>query len=170
MDFQINDDRTDFKIIASGALAILTALITYANIHDPGANLKFVQHILSMDTVAADSGMADHALSVPLAWRIAFWSIVAGEGLTAFLFAVGTVELWRARRSKARIFHEAKRFVYIGAAGGLLIWFVGFTGIGGEWYAMWQSQVWNGQQAAFRITALILLTVIFVGQQDCERY
>ena len=52
----------------------------------------------------------------------------------------------------------------------LLIWFVGFTAIGGEWYAMWQSQVWNGQQAAFRITALILLTVIFVGQQDCERY
>ena len=74
-----------------------------------------------------------------------------GGGLTAFLFAVGTVELWRARRSKARIFHEAKRFVYIGAAGGLLIWFVGFTAIGGEWYAMWQSQVWKGQQAAFRI-------------------
>ena len=71
---------------------------------------------------------------------------------------------------KARLFHEAKRFVYIGAAGGLLIWFVGFTAIGGEWYAMWQSQVWNGQQAAFRITALILLTVIFVGQQDCERH
>ena len=91
------------KIIASGALAILTALITYANIHDPGANLKFVQHILSMDTVSADSGMADHALSIPLAWRIAFWSIVAAEGLTAFLFAV---EPWsrRARRSKAQIF------------------------------------------------------------------
>ena len=51
----------------------------------------------------------------------------------------------------------------------LLIWFVGFTAIGGEWYAMWQSQVWNGQQAAFRITALILLTVIFIGQPDCER-
>ena len=62
--------------------------------------------------------MVDHALSIPLAWRIGFWSIVATEGLTAFLFAVGTVELWRARRSKARIFHEAKRFVYIGAASG----------------------------------------------------
>ena len=162
-------ERT-LKIILSGGLAILTALIAFANIHDPGANLKFVEHVLSMDTVATDSGMADHALSIPWAWRIGFWSIVATEVLTAFLFAVGTVELWRARRSKARIFHEAKRFVYIGAASGLLIWFVGFTAIGGEWYAMWQSQVWNGQQAAFRITALILLTVIFVGQQDCERY
>ena len=157
------------KIILSGGLAILTALIAYANIHDPGANLKYVEHVLSMDTVAPDSPMMDHALPVPLIWRIAFWSIVTGEGLTAALFALGAMELWRARRSKARIFHEAKRFVYLGAAGGLLIWFVGFTAIGGEWYAMWQSQVWNGQQAAFRITALILLTVIFVAQQDCER-
>ena len=158
------------KIIMSGGLAILTALIAYANIHDPGANLKFVEHVLSMDTVAADSAMVDHALPIPLAWRIAFGSIVTGEGLTSFLFAVGTVELWRARKLKARLFHDAKRFVYIGAAGELLIWFVGFTAIGGEWYAMWQSQVWNGQEAAFRITALILLTVIFIGQQDCERY
>ena len=109
----------------------------------------------------------DHVLPVPLAWRFAFWSIVAG--LTAALFALGAVELWRARKLKARMFHEAKRFVYLGAACGLLIWFVGFTAIGGEWYAMWQSQVWNGQQAAFRITALILLTVIFIGQPDCER-
>jgi predicted small integral membrane protein len=158
------------KIMMSGGLAILTALIAYANIHDPGANLKFLEHVLSMDTVAPDSAMRDHALPIPLAWWVAFWLIVVGEGLTAALFAVGAVELWRARNSKARQFHEAKRFVYLGAAGGLLIWFVGFTAIGGEWYAMWQSQVWNGQQAAFRITALILLTVIFVGQQDCERH
>ncbi len=157
------------KIIMSGGLAILTALIAYANIHDPGANFKFVQHVLSMDTVARDSTMLEHALSIRLIWWIAFWSIVAGEVLTAALFSCGTVELWRARRSNARMFHEAKRCVYLGAAGGLLIWFVGFTAIGGEWYAMWESQIWNGQQAAFRITALILLTVIFIAQQDCER-
>ncbi len=157
------------KIIMSGGLAILTALICYANIHDPGPNLRYVEHVLSMDTVSPDSAMRNHALPIPLAWQFAFWTIVAGEGLTAILFAVGAVELWRARNAKARIFHEAKRCVYLGAASGLLIWFVGFTAIGGEWYAMWQSQVWNGQQAAFRITALILLTVIFVGHQDCER-
>ena len=64
------------KIILSGGLAILTALIAYANIHDPGANLKYVEHVLSMDTVAPDSPMMDHPLPVPLIWRIAFWSIV----------------------------------------------------------------------------------------------
>ena len=57
------------KIIMSGGLAILTALIAYANIRDPGANLKFVEQVLSMDTVAPDSTMVDHALPIPLAWR-----------------------------------------------------------------------------------------------------
>ena len=54
------------KIIMSGGLAILTALIAYANIRDPGANLKFVEQVLSMDTVAPDSTMVDHAL--PILW------------------------------------------------------------------------------------------------------
>jgi predicted small integral membrane protein len=33
---------------------------------------------------------------------------------------------------------------------------------------MWQSQVWNGQQPAFRILASILLVLIFVAQPDAE--
>ena len=56
------------KIMMSGVLAILTALIGYANIHDPGANLKFLEHVFSMDTVTPDSAMRDLALAIPLAW------------------------------------------------------------------------------------------------------
>jgi hypothetical protein len=39
-----------------------------------------------------------------------------------------------ARRLRAgeRAFHEAKRFIFAGAACGFVIWFVGFTAIGGE--------------------------------------
>ncbi len=53
--------------------------------------------------------MADHAIPIPLLWRIAFWLIVMGEGLTAAFFALGMVELLRARKFKARDFHRAKR-------------------------------------------------------------
>jgi predicted small integral membrane protein len=67
------------KIIMSGGMAILCGLIAYGNIHDPSQNLAFVQHVLSMDTVAAGSAMTDHALSIPLIWLIAFWTIVVGE-------------------------------------------------------------------------------------------
>ena len=97
-----------------------------------------------------------------------FWSIVAGEGLAAALFTLGTIELLRARKCKARAFHDAKRFVYAGAACAFVIWFVGFSAVGGEWFAMWQSQIWNGQQAAFRIFVSILLVSMFVVLPDCE--
>jgi predicted small integral membrane protein len=31
---------------------------------------------------------------------------------------------------------------------------------------MWQSQTWNGQEAAFRFYVTILAALIFVNQQD----
>jgi len=156
------------KILLSGGLAVLCALITIGNIHDPATNMRFVEHVLSMDTLAPDSPLAIRAMPIPLFWRIAFWSIVAGEGIATALFAWGTVELMRARKSKARVFHQAKRLFFAGAGCAFLIWFVGFTAVGGEWFAMWQSQTWNGQQPAFRIIASILLVLIFVAQPDAE--
>ena len=129
------------KILMIGGVAILCGFIVAGNIHDPGSNLLFVQHVFSMDTIIPVSAMADHAIPVPLLWRIAFWLIVIGEGLTAALFALGALELFQARTSNARDFHQAKRFVFVGAGCGFLVWFVGFLAIGDEWFAMWQSQI-----------------------------
>jgi predicted small integral membrane protein len=154
------------KILMTGGLAVLCALIAIGNINDPDLNQRFVQHVLSMDTV--EGRVAAHGVRSPLVWEIGFWSIVAGEALTAALFAWGTVELSRARLSKARVFHEAKRFVYAGAGCAFLIWFIGFSAVGGEWFAMWQSPIWNGEQTAFRIFASILLVSIFIALSDCE--
>jgi predicted small integral membrane protein len=53
------------------------------------------------------------------------------------------------------------------AAGlGFMVWFFGFMVIGGEWFQMWQSSQWNGQQAAFRFYLTILAVLIFVMQKD----
>ena len=38
--------------------------------------------------------------------------------------------------------------------------------VGGEWFAMWQSEDWNGQQAAFRFYLTVLAVLIFVNQPD----
>ena len=139
------------KIFMTGGVAMLCAFIVVGNIEDPGSNLVFVQHVLSMDTIMPVSAMASHALPIPVLWPIVFWLIVLGEAATTVLFALATVELVRARNRKARDFRAAKRFVYLGAGCGFLVWFLAFLAVGGEWFAMWQSQVWNGQQAAFRI-------------------
>ena len=42
----------------------------------------------------------------------------------------------------------------------------GFIVVGGEWFEMWQSQSWNGQEAAFRFYITILAVLIFVNQKD----
>jgi predicted small integral membrane protein len=102
------------KILLTGGIAVLCALIVAGNLHDPGTNLLFVQHVFSMDTILPVSAMANHALAIPALWPIGFWLIVLGEALTAIFFALGTVELLLARKFKARDFHHAKRFVFAG--------------------------------------------------------
>jgi len=156
------------KIFMTAGVTLLCGFIVVGNIQDPGSNLLFVQHVLSMDTIIPGSALANRALPFPILWRIVFWLIVAGEAATAALFALGTVELVRARKRKARDFHAAKRFVYAGAGFAFLMWFLAFLAVGGEWFAMWQSQFWNGQQAAFRIVTTILLVLIFVAQPEAE--
>jgi predicted small integral membrane protein len=51
---------------------------------------------------------------------------------------------------------------------GFVVWYFGFMVIGGEWFAMWQSKSWNGQEAAFRIYMTLLVVLIFVTQPDPE--
>ena len=118
------------KILMTGGLAVFCALVAIGNIRDPDLNERFLQHVLSMDTVGGP--IAVHGVKSPLVWEMGFWSIVAGEALTAAFFVCGTVELLRARLSKARVFHEAKRFVYAGAGCAFLIWFVGFSAVAGN--------------------------------------
>jgi len=51
----------------------------------------------------------------------------------------------------------------------LALYLVGFMVIGAEWFAMWQSQRWDGRQPAFRILACIGLVILIVLQKDGER-
>jgi len=85
--------------------------------------------------------------------------------LTLLIAAV--VLLWHVRSDAAR-FNRAKRLVRIGAALGFLVWFFGFLVVGGEWFQMWKSQTWNGQQAAFRFYVTILAALIFDNRQDAD--
>ncbi len=55
-----------------------------------------------------------------------------------------------------------------GATVGFMVWFFGFMVIGAEWFVMWQSKTWNGQEAAFKFYMAILGVLIFVNQRDAE--
>jgi predicted small integral membrane protein len=130
------------KIVMIGSLAVFALLVTWNNLVDYDSNYQFVGHVLRMDTTFPGNELLNRQVTSPALWRAACAAIILGEGLTGLFLA--------------------------GAAIAFLVWFFGFMVIGGEWFQMWQSQSWNGQQAAFRIYMTVLAVLIFVNQADGE--
>jgi predicted small integral membrane protein len=48
----------------------------------------------------------------------------------------------------------------------MLQWFTAFLSVGAEWFLMWQSHTWNGQDAAFRMFASLAVVLIYVSLPD----
>ena len=156
------------KIVIVGSLAIFALLVTFDNLTDYNTTCEFVRHMLSMDTTFPGNGLPHRRVISPDLCQAAYALIILGEGLTGLtLLIAAVVLLWHVRSDAAR-FNRAKRLVHIGAALGFLVWLFGFLVVGGEWFQMWKSQTWNGQQAAFRFYVTILAALIFDNRQDAD--
>jgi predicted small integral membrane protein len=156
------------KIIMCLCLAAFCFLVAFGNITDYGSNYAFVQHVLSMDTTFPGNALMYRSITSPGLWTAGYWLIILGEALTCLLFLIAAWRLWQARNASAAVFHDAKKFVVIATTMGFLIWYFGFMVVGGEWFAMWQSSTWNGQDAAFKFYITMLAVLIFVMQPDGE--
>jgi predicted small integral membrane protein len=154
------------KVVMVGCLALFAAVVAFDNLVDYDANFEFVRHVLSMDTIFPGNTLLYRQVTSPALWNGAYCLIIFGEGLTALTLALAAFLLTRDLRSTGARFHHGKRFVFIGAAIGFLVWFLGFMMVGGEWFQMWQSRLWNGQEAAFRFYMTVLAVLIFVNQKD----
>jgi predicted small integral membrane protein len=154
------------KIVMVGSLALFAGLVTFDNLIDYETNYAFVRHVLSMDTTPPGNALMHRSIASPSLWRAAYALIIAGEGATALGFAAGATFLLRHLRSQTACFNRAKGLTAVAAGLGFLVWFFGFMVIGGEWFQMWQSPRWNGQEAAFRFYLTILAVLIFVMQKD----
>jgi hypothetical protein len=56
----------------------------------------------------------------------------------------------------------AKTTAFAGLALGFAIWFGGFMVAGGQWFASWQSNEWNGREAAFMFYTPIALVFLIL--------
>jgi predicted small integral membrane protein len=154
------------KIAIVAALASYALLVTYNNVVDYGSNFEFVRHVLSMDTTFPSNALMHRAIANETVWRLAYASIIATEGLTGLLLAFGGLALLRRLRAPAEVFNRAKVWAIAGLIVGFGLWFFGFTVVAGEYFLMWQSKTWNGQEAAFRIATEMLGALIFVTLPD----
>lgn len=147
------------KTLLLASMALYFTLVGLNNTTDFDSNFQFVRHVLSMDSTFPGNRALWRALHAPALHLGFYLGIISWELFNAVLCWMGTIALFRARNSPLEIFVKAKRTGTLALTAGLLLWLVVFISIGGEWFLMWQSKIWNGQEAAFRmftIEALIL--------------
>lgn len=154
------------KIVLIAALAAFAFVVTYDNIADYNSNYEFVRHVLSMDTTFPNNALMHRAITDPRLWTAAYIIIIATEALTSLLLIVGALALLALINAPAAAFNRAKVWAVAGLTVGIVLWFFGFLVVAGEYFAMWQSKTWNGQEAAFRITAVLLGVLIFLCLPD----
>ena len=156
------------KAMLVAAVALFASLVAFGNLTDYDTNFRFVQHVLSMDTIFATSTIKYRAIVDPSLQRVIYAVIIATEAVTAALCWIGVAALGRALRADAATFNRAKTFAILGLTLGFLLWQAGFMSIGGEWFGMWQSQQWNGVPSAFRFVVVIGVVLIFAALPDQE--
>jgi predicted small integral membrane protein len=154
------------KIAITLCLSVFCLLVAFDNVTDYGTNYLFVQHVMSMDTTYPGNALMYRSVTNPALWNVCYWLIIAAEAAAGILFLAGAIRLFQLRHAPGAVFNEAKALAVAGALAAFLLWFLGFMVIAGEWFAMWQSATWNGQDAAFRFYVTVLAVLIFVVLPD----
>jgi len=156
------------KIVLVFAVGAFYSFVVLNNTTDYDSNFQFVRHVLMMDSTFPANHAMWRALSRPAWYTVFYLSIIAWEIVTMILCWWGGLRLARALHATAAAFHRAKRVAITGLALGLLMWLVAFLSVGGEWFLMWQSKTWNGQEAAFRMFTVIGIVLLLVAQPEAE--
>jgi predicted small integral membrane protein len=156
------------KVALVAAVAFFYTLIVFNNLTDYGSNYQFVHHVLLMDTTFPGNHGMWRAIHPLLIQTLFYASIIGWESVTMVLTWIGTVALVRALRRPASDFNSAKRFSIVALTLGMLLWFVAFISVGGEWFLMWQSKIWNGQEAALRMFTIIGIVLLLLVLPDTE--
>ncbi|WP_232664005.1 DUF2165 domain-containing protein [Pseudonocardia sp. TRM90224] len=138
--------------------AVQMGLTGLGNITDFETNHQFVIHVLSMDTTFKTTMW--RAISSPAVATVTYVAIIVWElAAAALLFAAAF--MWM-RPGTDRHRETARQL----SSAGWLMWVVlfggGFVAIGNEWFSMWQSETWNGLQAAFQNLVIAAIGLILV--------
>ncbi len=154
------------KTISVFAIGLLALLIVFGNITDYYTNFYFVAHVMKMDTIFPNGTIQYRSINSSLLYHAGYIFIIAMEAAMAFCCLMGSWRLFKALKSDAATFHASKNWAVAGLIIGIVIWFLGFEVVGGEWFAMWQSTSWNGLASAERIVSFIVMILIALQLKD----
>src|SRR5450432_39923 len=156
------------KIISVASVALMSLLVVFGNITDYFTNFLFVEHVLKMDTTFPETHIHYRSINSPFLFHVGYILIIVLEAMMAFCCIKGSWLLFKNLRSNAALFHASKNWAVAGIIIGIVIWFLGFEVVGGEWFAMWQSRIWNGLASAERIVSFLVLILILLDLKEEE--
>lgn len=156
------------KILLLAAMALFYTLVVLNNLTDFDSNYQFVRHVLMMDTTFPGNSAMWRALNSPSLHLVFYVSIIIWEAVVMMLNWWAVWTLWRQLRQPATAFNAAKGSAIAALALGMLLWMVAFITVGGEWFLMWQSKTWNGQQAAYRMFVVASIVLLLLLQPERE--
>lgn len=147
-------------------IALFFSIVAFNNITDFNSNFLFVQHVLNMDTTFHVASLMRHAITDPVMHKYAYEFIISWEVMTALVCWIGFCKLLFNIRQSAEVFNQSRTIAFAGLFLGFLLYMAGFIIIGGEWFCMWQSKIWNGQATAGLFLSLILFVMIFLQHKE----
>src|SRR5579862_4528004 len=154
------------KAVLVLAVALFYTILVFNNVTDYNSNYQFVRHVLMMDTTFPGNHAMWHAINAPMVHTAFYGGIIAWESITMLLCWWGGIRLLKSYCAESAQFAAAQNLAVIALTTSLLMWLVAFLDIGGEWFLMWQSQKWNGQEAAFRMFTVVGVVLLIVIQRD----
>ena len=150
------------KALLVAQVGLFALLVAFNNITDYSSNFNFVQHVLMMDTTFEGNSLMWRSISSPILHHFFYWVIIAAEAAAGVLCLVGAWKLYLSSRHGFDNYYAARQMATWGLFVGISLWFTGFMTVGAEWFVMWQSEIWNGQSAAFRFIVIIFSVLIFL--------
>ena len=154
------------KAVLVFAIALFYTILVLNNITDYRSNYEFVRHVLMMDSTLPGNKLTWRAINSPLVHTVFYISIIAWESATMLLCWWAGVRLLKSYSAEGAQFAAALNVAVIALTTSLLMWLLAFLDVGGEWFLMWQSKIWNGQQEAFRMFTVVGVVFLIVVQRE----
>ena len=154
------------KALLVFAIAFFYTILVLNNITDYRSNYEFVRHVLMMDSTFPGNHAVWRAINSPPIHTAFYIGIIAWESITMVLCWWAGVRLLKSYRADRAQFVAALNIAIIALTTSLLMWLVAFLDVGGEWFLMWQSQIWNGQEAAFRMFTIVGVVFLVVVPRE----
>lgn len=147
------------KVALIAATALFLTLIVMNHLTDYHASFQFIKNILSMNSVYLYNQNSWRSITSPVLQHLIYGGMTLWEVLAALLCWGGVYQTWQ--KLNHITFHQAKFLAIMGLTLSLLIWMFAF--IGGQWFLMWQSELWNVQDVVFQRLMLTVAILIFVS-------